>query len=227
MTSWQVHLLRLRPACTRVANPLSISLPQAVGVGKDDIVIHPIAWTRRMSLRSRILLVAAPPLFAMLLVYSVHVKTRKSACESTLTSAAFQGCEVFGFSRGRSISSLTLTARWIHAGDMAQVVKLSTFVTSVGGLIQELQKERGATSVFLSSHGSQFRPEMATQRRDTASAIPPFLAAVHLLSTVDPAVAAKLAIAQDALEKMSDVRGGADTLALPVTESFTYYTPST
>ncbi len=189
MTSWQVHLLRLRPACTRVANPLSISLPQAVGVGKDDIVIHPIAWTRRMSLRSRILLVAAPPLFAMLLV-----------------------------------SSLTLTARWIHAGDMAQVVKLSTFVTSVGGLIQELQKERGATSVFLSSHGSQFRPEMATQRRDTASAIPPFLAAVHLLSTADPAVAAKLAIAQDALEKMSDVRGGADTLALPATESFTYYT---
>ncbi len=142
-----------------------------------------------MSLRSRILLVAAPPLFAMLLV-----------------------------------SSLTLTARWIHAGDMAQVVKLSTFVTSVGGLIQELQKERGATSVFLSSHGSQFRPEMATQRRDTASAIPPFLAAVHLLSTADPAVAAKLAIAQDALEKMSDVRGGADTLALPATESFTYYT---
>ena len=39
----------------------------------------------------------------MVVLYSVHVKTRKSACESTLTSAAFQGCEVFGFSRGRSI----------------------------------------------------------------------------------------------------------------------------
>jgi len=37
-------------------------------------------------------------------IYSVHVKTRKSARESTLTSAAFQGCEVFGFSRGRSIA---------------------------------------------------------------------------------------------------------------------------
>ncbi len=152
-------------------------------------MIHPIAWTRRMSLRSRILLVAAAPLIAMLLV-----------------------------------SSLTLTARWLHEGDMAQVVKLSTLVTSVGGLIQELQKERGATSVFLSSHGSQFRPEVATQRRDTAAAMPPFLTAVHLLSAADPAVAAKLAIAQDALGKMSDVRAAADTLTLPVTESFTYYT---
>ena len=48
---------------------------------------------------------AAASLLVISDLYSVHVKTRKSACESTLTSAAFQGCEVFGFSRGRSIST--------------------------------------------------------------------------------------------------------------------------
>jgi len=38
-------------------------------------------------------------------IYSVHVRTRTSAGESTLISAAFRRCEVFGFSSGRSITS--------------------------------------------------------------------------------------------------------------------------
>jgi hypothetical protein len=53
-------------------------------------------------------------------IYSVHVRTRKSAAESTLISAAFRRCEVFGFSRGRSIqrarpfisTGISKGARW-------------------------------------------------------------------------------------------------------------------
>ncbi len=37
------------------------------------------------------------------LIYCVHVRTRKSAGESPLILGAFRRCEVFGFSRGRSI----------------------------------------------------------------------------------------------------------------------------
>ncbi len=47
------------------------------------------------------------------------------------------------------VSSLALAARWHQAGDMARVVQLATLVTDVGGLVQELQKERGTTSVVL------------------------------------------------------------------------------
>jgi len=36
-------------------------------------------------------------------IYSVHVKTRKSASEAILIQAAFRRCEVFGFSRVQSI----------------------------------------------------------------------------------------------------------------------------
>jgi len=47
------------------------------------------------------------------LIYSVHVRTRKSAGESTLISAAFRRCEVFGSSRGQSIVFLFLDSRCV------------------------------------------------------------------------------------------------------------------
>ncbi len=37
-------------------------------------------------------------------LYSVHLRTRKSAGESLVVLGAFRRCEVFGFSRGRSIA---------------------------------------------------------------------------------------------------------------------------
>src|SRR3954447_25492636 len=37
------------------------------------------------------------------LLYSVHVRTRKPASEATLMSAGFRRCGFFGFSRGQSI----------------------------------------------------------------------------------------------------------------------------
>ena len=39
------------------------------------------------------------------LLYSVHLRTRKSAGESLVVLGAFRRCEVFGFSRGRSIAT--------------------------------------------------------------------------------------------------------------------------
>jgi hypothetical protein len=42
----------------------------------------------------------------MIKLYSVHVRARKAAGESVPVTAVFRGCEVFGFSHGRSIISL-------------------------------------------------------------------------------------------------------------------------
>ncbi len=150
---------------------------------------HPAAWTRRMSLRTRILLVAVPPVLAMLLV-----------------------------------SGLTLAARWRHAGDMARVEALSMLATDIGGLVHELQKERGATAVLLGSQGTQFRAEVDAQRRATDTAQPPFVDQARRLGSTDAAVAAKLAAAQDELVQLPAVRAQADALALPPAESFTHYT---
>ena len=46
------------------------------------------------------------------MIYSVHVRTRKSAGKSTLISTAFRRCEVFGFSRGRSIAHYDSAGFW-------------------------------------------------------------------------------------------------------------------
>jgi methyl-accepting chemotaxis protein len=142
-----------------------------------------------MSLRTRILLVAAPPLLAMLL-----------------------------------ISGLTLAARWQHAGDMARVEALSALVTDVGGLVHELQKERGITTVLVTSQGSQFRAEMDAERRLTDAAQPPILLQARRLGDAGGQVATKLAAAEQALTGLAALRAKADALALAPADCLAAYT---
>ncbi len=51
--------------------------------------------------------------------------------------------------------------------DMTLQKTLNELVVSTGGLLHELQKERGASGIFLSSKGGQFQNELNTQRRAT------------------------------------------------------------
>lgn len=122
------------------------------------------------------------------------------------------------------VASIPLAARWQHAADMARVVELSSLVTNVGGLVHELQRERGATNVMLSSGGAQFRAEVAVQRQATALAEPMFRAAVLRLGPASSAIASKFKFARDELDRLPDVRARADALQLPSPDSFGYFT---
>lgn len=52
-----------------------------------------------------------------------------------------------------------------------KVDDLSQFVISASALVHELQKERGATAVFIGSNGEQMVSELNSQRRTTSSAL--------------------------------------------------------
>ncbi len=146
-------------------------------------------WARRMSLRTRFLLVAAPPLAVMLLV-----------------------------------ASLPLAQRWQEARGTARVAQFAALAASVGGLVHELQKERGVTGIVLGSHGAQFSAELAEQRRATAASQSSFLNQDRLIDAPEPALADKFAQVEGMLTQLAAVRVGVDALSLQPSESFTRFT---
>lgn len=55
-----------------------------------------------------------------------------------------------------------------HARDLSQLMVLAEPVRAVSELIHALQKERGASSIHLGSHGSRFTEQLRTRARDSA-----------------------------------------------------------
>ncbi|CAK0774103.1 methyl-accepting chemotaxis protein [Azospirillaceae bacterium] len=63
--------------------------------------------------------------------------------------------------------------RWRAMNENAQLIVMADVVVDVGNLVHELQKERGASALYLGSRGAQFRQELDDQRRavDNASTV--------------------------------------------------------
>lgn len=95
----------------------------------------------------------------------------------------------------------------------------------LSALVHEQQKERGATSVFLSSGGQTFGDELAAQRALTAAA------AVELRAILDAtplpggtALAKEVDSILATLEQREAHRAGVDGLAMPVPQALGHYT---
>ncbi len=123
------------------------------------------------------------------------------------------------------LSGVVLEQQRVQTEDLARVAKLSSLTTEIGAMVHELQKERGATSVVLSSGGSQFRPEMLVQRDLTTRQLRPITRrAAAAFAIADDGLAGKLAEAQAELDRLNDIRRRIDILSIPPKESFGYYT---
>jgi hypothetical protein len=61
-----------------------------------------------------------------------------------------------------------------HASAAKQIVKDTDFVGVLGSLIHELQKERGATSVFIGSRGAKMKDRLPGLRADSDKAAQAF-----------------------------------------------------
>ncbi|MEF7614270.1 nitrate- and nitrite sensing domain-containing protein [Aquincola sp. MAHUQ-54] len=85
-----------------------------------------------------------------------------------------------------SASQLVLQAKQSEIDAMHQLARRAELVEAVGRLIHALQRERGASSVFLASQGQRF----AGQRRETAEATAPAEARVRALFAPGEAAAA-------------------------------------
>ena len=95
----------------------------------------------------------------------------------------------------------------------AQVVTSASASVKIGDLLHEMQRERGRTAQFLSSHGTRFRDELAAQRHTTDDQLARYRAFVAADAAVLPApLLAAVATAGTSLAGLADLRSQASAL---------------
>ncbi len=97
-----------------------------------------------------------------------------------------------------------------RAADLASVTRLSVGMTSV---VHELQKERGASSIFISGKRDDDRRRMETVRSAADAKLSDLTRQFAEARIRDPHVADAMASARDALSQLSRLRSGVDGTA--------------
>jgi methyl-accepting chemotaxis protein len=80
------------------------------------------------------------------------------------------------------LGSLQVADEWRAAQKMSRLRDLVEFTEQVGGLVHELQKERGMSAVFLNSDGKQLAAELPGQQRLAAERLTAVLGAAQSLT---------------------------------------------
>ena len=101
---------------------------------------------------------------------------------------------------------------------------LTTFAVRSGGLIQELQKERGLSAGFLASKGEKFRSELTSQRSETDTQLKALKEYYAAGGNQLEEIKGPRSTADTMLEKLSTTRGVVDTVQIAPQEAITYYT---
>ena len=112
------------------------------------------------------------------------------------------------------ISGLMVTERWQVMRENAELVAVATATTKVSTLIHELQKERGLSSLFLSSGGQQARQDLMEQRQRSKAATEALVSALRDLGQ-NPRFSgflAKISASVAALNQLDQTRHGIDSL---------------
>lgn len=110
--------------------------------------------------------------------------------------------------------------------EMRRLGTLVDFAQHVSDLVHEAQKERGGTTIFLSSKGQQFQRELADQRRLTDERRADFVRAIDALdhAFLDQDFIRLLDDAKTRLAEIEPKRDAISALQLPAAESTAYYT---
>jgi methyl-accepting chemotaxis protein len=108
-----------------------------------------------------------------------------------------------------------------EADELALLVQLAV---TVGDLLHETQKERGSSSVYMSSRGAKFGPELQAQRTLTDDRRVKYLQFVRRWdASWPPAVAAALRMTDSQLTEIEARRRQVTDLSVPVPEVIGYY----
>ena len=123
-------------------------------------------------------------------------------------------------------ASIIVAERAQTMGEIRQVSAQAGLATEVSKLVHELQKERGASAVFLGSKGEKFVRELPAQRQLTDTQRRAFDA--YLAQFDAAAVGGKLAVLLDAakaeLARLDATRQAIGDLKIPPAESTAYFT---
>ncbi|WLT33199.1 methyl-accepting chemotaxis protein [Geothrix sp. PMB-07] len=113
-----------------------------------------------------------------------------------------------------------------EARAMARLDRLAVLATRISPLVHELQKERGATALFLGSQGATFGDEVKARRQDTEARraeLETFLGDFQA-DAYGPEFQGLLAKGRKELESLNQRREAASLLKTSVQEHLTYYT---
>ncbi len=115
------------------------------------------------------------------------------------------------------VASLYTAERYKTFREMEHTVTASAAAQRISNLVTSLQRERGASGVFLGSGGKAMQDKLKTFRQDSDQA----LAALRALATSDDA---DLQTALGATDGLRELRSKVDGLSLNSTQSGTAYT---
>jgi len=107
---------------------------------------------------------------------------------------------------------------------LTQVQSLLTLTVATNSLVHELQKERGATAVYIGSKGKKFSSEMASQRRTTDQAKTQFNQSLANFSSKNSTINDIISTITQSLNQLDKVRQGSSQLSLPLAQAIGYFT---
>jgi len=110
--------------------------------------------------------------------------------------------------------------------EMTKVEELATLATRISSFVHEMQKERGATAVYLGSNGEKYGAEVNSQRTNTdkpLQALNSFLQSFNA-SEYGSSFENKLSNAISDVTRLSDIRNQATDLKISDSEAIGYYT---
>jgi methyl-accepting chemotaxis protein len=112
------------------------------------------------------------------------------------------------------------------AGNANEITEIAQRVSAFGQVVHELQKERGASALFIGSKGQSFASELRSQRSDTDKALKALDQSFTALGKVERArsMLERRPAIETALNTVLGLRSRVDTLSVPVAEAARGYT---
>ena len=125
-----------------------------------------------------------------------------------------------------AFATVALKSAYNDSSEISQLDSFVQLVSKAGAYVHEVQKERGATGVFLGSGGEKFSTEVAKQRKQTDASRVVF---EEYLQSFDASLYGEqfekdLQKALNEIKGVSPFRGKVDQLAVTGKESLTFYT---
>jgi methyl-accepting chemotaxis protein len=123
------------------------------------------------------------------------------------------------------LAGFDLSARWHAYSEVAKLAPLAEGVAKLSRFIHELQRERGASAVFIGSKGSQLRAELPEQRKRADTERNAAMAIVATLgATASGEFKESIAKAESAVTALDPRRSDIDAQSISAPASSTYFT---
>jgi methyl-accepting chemotaxis protein len=138
-----------------------------------------------------------------------------------IVAVALAPCLAFG-----AVTGIAITQRSAERTEMRRVEHLADLATRISVFVHEAQRERGASSLFLGSKGSQFKAELAAQRALTDGSVQGLGQAVTdaPIAALGAGIERRGQAFAQALARLAEQRKAVDALETPVAQAAAYYT---